>query len=321
MVSKSTSEELYGGPPPMDDAWWKALLADEEKSWALVTREPGSSVESKGKSRTARVDWEYVQEIYERDDPVELQVTGFNRGGLLVEGDSIQGFVPLSHLVDMPGERSEDAREQLLTDYIGKRLPLKVIECDPERGRVVFSQRAALTEPGSRNRVLDRLQEGTRIWGCVTNITDFGVFVDLGGLEGLIHVSELSWGRVRHPSDSLSLGDRVEVYVINVDEERSRVALSIKRLYPNPWDTADERYYAGQVTDAVVTSILPFGAFARLEEGLDGLIHVSELGQPGVKPGDVLCEGQQVRVRVLQVDAAQQRLGLSLQVDEESEEE
>jgi small subunit ribosomal protein S1 len=240
---------------------------------------------------------------------------------LLVEGDSVQGFVPLSHLVDMPGEKSEDAREQLLTDYIGKRLPLKVIECDPERGRVVFSQRAALTEPGSRNRVLDRLQEGTRIWGCVTNITDFGVFVDLGGLEGLIHVSELSWGRVRHPSDSLSLGDRVEVYVINVDEERSRVALSIKRLCPNPWDTADERYYAGQVTDAVVTSILPFGAFARLEEGLDGLIHVSELGQPGVKPGDVLCEGQQVRVRVLQVDAAQQRLGLSLQVDEESEEE
>jgi small subunit ribosomal protein S1 len=303
----------------MDEAWWEALLADEEKSWALVPKEAGSAVESKGKSRSAHIDWGRVQEVYARDDLVELLVAGFNRGGLLVEGDSIQGFVPLSHLVDLPGEKSEDDREQLLSDYVGKTIPLKVIECDPERGRVVFSQRAALTEPGSRNRVLDRLHESARIWGCVTNITDFGVFVDLGGLEGLIHVSELSWGRVRHPSDSLSLGDQVEVYVINVDEERSRVALSLKRLHPNPWDTAAERYYPGQVTDAVVTSILPFGAFARLEEGLDGLIHVSELGPPGIRPADILCEGQQVRVRVLQVDAAQQRLGLSLRVDQEEE--
>lgn len=320
MVSKSTSEEHFGGPPPMGEAWWRALLADEEKSWALVPKEAGAAVESRGKSRSANIDWSYVQEIYERDDLVELLVTGFNRGGLLVEGDSIQGFVPLSHLIDMPGEKPDGDRDQLLGDYVGQSIPLKVIECDPERGRVVFSQRAALTEPGSRNRLLDRLHEGARIWGCVTNITDFGVFVDLGGLEGLIHVSELSWGRVRHPSDSLSLGDQVEVYVINVEEERSRVALSLKRLHPNPWDTAAERYYPGQVIDAVVTSILPFGAFARLEEGLDGLIHVSELGQPGIKPADVLCEGQQVSVRVLQVDAAQQRLGLSLRVDQEPDE-
>jgi small subunit ribosomal protein S1 len=244
-------------------------------------------------------------------------VTGYNRGGLLVEGTDLQGFVPISHLVNMSGEKSEEERERLLSKYVRCALLLKVIECDPERGRVVFSERAALSEPGSRTQLLDALQPGERSCGSVTNITDFGVFVDLGGLEGLIHVSELSWGRVRHPSDTLKLGDRIEVYIINVDCERARVALSLKRLYPNPWETAESRYHTGQLTEATITSILPFGAFARLEEGLDGLIHISEMGLTGehTRPADVLKEGQQVNVRVIQVDAARQRLGLSLQLE------
>ena len=143
----------------------------------------------------------------------------------------------------------------------------------------------------------------------------------MGGLEGLIHVSELSWGRVRHPSDTVGLGDKVEVFVIKVDGERSRVALSLKRLYPNPWESVDNRYQPGQITDAIITSILPFGAFARLEEGLDGLIHVSEMGQTNeaIKPSDLLYEGQQIQVRILQVDATRQRLGLSLCLERQPE--
>ena len=157
------------------------------------------------------------------------------------------------------------------------------------------------------------LLPGQCVSGTVTNITDFGVFVDLGGVEGLVHVSEISWGRVRHPRDVVELGETVQVYVIHVDRDKARVALSLKRLCANPWETAEQRYQPGQMMEAVVTSIVPFGAFARLEEGLDGLIHISEIcpEENLPNPTDVLHEGQLVHVRVLHVDGAKQRLGLS----------
>jgi small subunit ribosomal protein S1 len=163
-------------------------------------------------------------------------------------------------------------------------------------------------------QLLENLVPAERINGTVTNITDFGVFVDLGGLEGLIHVSELSWGRVRHPSEVVKVREDVLVYVISIDQDRQRVALSLKRLNPNPWESADLRYHSGQEVEAVITSVMPFGAFARLEEGLDGLIHVSEMSieDDMTKPADILNEGQRVQVKVLHVDADKQRLGLSL---------
>jgi small subunit ribosomal protein S1 len=314
MVNKPLSKEFMGEPPPMDESWWNALLAEEEKPRGFPGSDSSSPASARKESRQISVNWDYARRIYKEDETIRLQVTGYNRGGLLVEGNELQGFVPISHLVNMSGEKSEEERESLLSKYVRCSLLVKVIECDPERGRVVFSERAALSEPGSRTQLLEALQPGEHSCGSVTNITDFGVFVDLGGLEGLIHVSELSWGRVRHPSDTLRLGDRVEVYIINVDCDRARVALSLKRMYPNPWETAENRYHPGQITDATITSILPFGAFARLEEGLDGLIHVSEMGlaDDSIKPAEILREGQKVQVRVIQVNAAKQRLGLSL---------
>ena len=183
-------------------------------------------------------------------------------------------------------------------------------------------QRAALAEPGSRTQLLHDLGTGDCVTGTVTNITDFGVFVDLGGVEGLIHVSELSWGRVRHPADMVAYGQQVRVHVIKVEQDRSRVALSLKRMYPNPWETAEDRYYPGQLTEAVITSIVPFGAFARLEEGLDGLIHVSEMKAAdgeALDPAAVVQEGQRIQVRVIHVDAGKQRLGLSIQLEEDGE--
>ncbi|NLG71321.1 MAG: S1 RNA-binding domain-containing protein [Chloroflexi bacterium] len=322
MVSKQRYHEIQGGPPPLDESWWEAILSDDEyeagpacQSYASHEK-TGSAYQkpSRQAPEPEPIDWERTIELYEQDCPVELEVHGFNRGGLLVKGDRLQGFVPISHLIDMP--EMKDDPEPWLATYVGKRLLLKVIECEQERGRIVFSERAALAMSGSRNMLLSQLKPGDRVHGTVTNITDFGVFVDLGGVEGLIHVSELSWGRVRHPADVVQLGEYLEVFVINVDRDRNRVALSLKRLYPNPWETAEERYFPGQIIEAVITSIVPFGAFARLEEGLDGLIHITEIcpDAPPKNLGDILHEGQRVRVRVLHVDGSRQRLGLSMRL-------
>jgi small subunit ribosomal protein S1 len=305
----------------MDESWWEAVLTEEETlvgtsaMRAARTAIPGSKWETSrfDQNEDESLDWKQALELYEQDQVVRLIVTGCNRGGLLVSGDRMQGFVPVSHLVEAPC-LVEDV-ERWLASYIDRTLDLKVIECDQERGRVVFSERAAQSSPGSRNMLLRNLTPGNCVSGTVTNITDFGVFVDLGGVEGLVHVSEISWGRVQHPSEVVSLGDQVVVYVISVEPKRARVALSLKRLHPNPWETAEERYYPGQIADAVITSIVPFGAFARLEEGLDGLIHVSEIGSSD-DPDSIasLHEGQQIKVRILHVEATKQRLGLSLKL-------
>jgi small subunit ribosomal protein S1 len=191
-----------------------------------------------------------------------------------------------------------------------------VIECIPEEGRMVFSERAARAEAGKRPALFNTIQPGQQIAGEVTNVTEFGVFVDLGGVEGLIHISELSWGRVSHPSQVCLVGQHVEVLVMEVSPERCRIALSLKRLLPNPWEFAQERYPVNTIVPATVTTLAPFGAFARLEEGLEGLIHASEIPLPPDKTiRDVLLPGKSVQVRVLQVDSARQRLGLSMKIN------
>jgi small subunit ribosomal protein S1 len=326
MVNKRRYHEGIGEPPPpMNESWWEAVLAEDEAQCVARpfrnSRTPGMAnhLEPATAEPTdaAILDWRTAFEIFEQDQVITLIVTGANRGGLLVHGEKLQGFVPVSHLVDVPCQ--ENDLEKWLTRYLDQQLNLKIIECDQERGRVVFSERAAQSRPGSRKELLCSLHPGTCTSGVVTNITDFGVFVDLGGIEGLVHVSEISWGRVQHPSEVVTLGQEVDVYVIQVDQERGRVALSLKRLHANPWETAEKRYFPGQVTDAVVTSIVPFGAFARLEEGLDGLIHVSEFGHNNgaVEMGHLVKEGQHIRVRILHVDAIRQRLGLSLNLNGE----
>ena len=318
MVKKSYSEELQEGSQPLDESWWAAVLAEEEASPSKESK--GRAKPGFGKAHQPDVDWVQARKVYDSDETVTLEVVDYNRGGLLVEGDDLQGFVPISHLVDIPsdsGDQEGEERDHMLRSYLATEMKLKVIECDEERGRVVFSERAALFEPGRRMHLLENLQPSQKIYGTVTNVTDFGIFVDLGGLEGLIHVSELSWGRVRHPTEVLDIGVEVEVYVISIDQERQRVALSLKRLHPNPWEAAEVRYYPGQQVEAQITSVLPFGAFARLEEGLDGLIHVSEMSsdEEEINPSQVVAEGQRVQVRVLHVDAGNQRLGLSLIID------
>lgn len=299
------------GPPPPDESWWASVL-DEESG-------PAPSASPRSNSRQAQPgwgsaeDWVWARELYESDDTVDLPVVGYNRGGLLVEAKTLRGFVPVSHLVDIEQTSDDEKRDQVMQSLVGSDICLKVIEFDPERGRLVFSQRAAEAGPGKRRQLLERLEPGQRVSGRVTNITQFGVFVDLGGVEGLIHVSELSWGRVRHPSDVAACGDEITVAVLSVDKDQARVALSLKELLPDPWKTVDERFHVGDQVEGMVTNVVKFGAFVGIEDGLEGLIHVSEFGEDNFQdPHAVLAEGDRVRVRIIHIDAPARRLGLSL---------
>lgn len=326
MVMNTQNRIKDGGLPPTDDAWWMGILEDVEGRFETISsirdteqkhnKNALSAIDKEVKTDARDLDWEQADDLYRKDQVIEMEVTGHNRGGLLVENKDLLGFVPISHLIQISRKCNEDKDSQKeLEEYHGKNIRLKVIECDPNRGRVVFSERAAQSDTGSRIQLLDELDEGDCVHGYITTITDFGAFVDLGGIEGLIHISELSWGRVRHPSDVVSEGQPIEVCVIQIDRNRSRVALSLKRLLPNPWETAESQYHQGQIIEAVITTVVSFGAFARLESGLDGLIHVSELGNnghEGAKPTDILHEGQRVQVYVLHIDSKRQRLGLSL---------
>jgi len=298
--------------PVYDDGWWASVLAEEENRAVQTV----SSFQKKVESSKPSLDWERAISLYHQDEIVEMTVTGYNRGGLLVVGEGLNGFVPCSHLVDLPFQPNEDRREDTLSVYVRRTLRLKVIECVPEESRMVFSERAARAEAGKRPALFNTIQVGQHITGEVTNVTEFGVFVDLGGVEGLIHISELSWGRVSHPGQICQVGQHVEVQVMEIAPERCRIALSLKRLLPNPWEFAQERYPVNTIVPAVVTALVAFGAFARLEEGLEGLIHASEIPLlPNKKIKDVLLPGQSVQVRVLQVQSERQRLGLSMKID------
>lgn len=288
-----------------DEGWWEAVLADE-------SRFPAAEVPEKAAEPLPEeeifIDWAKAQALYEQDAVVTLNVTGHNRGGVLVEGENLKGFVPFSHLLKMQDEEPGDQRETTLASYAGETLTLKVIECVPEEGRIVFSERAAQAGAGRRRQLFKTLTPGKRVYGDVTNVTDFGVFVDLGGVEGLVHISELSWGRVGHPSDLVQMGSQIEVQILDVSPERCRVALSVKRMHENPWEKAAERYHPNQIVDATVTAQVSFGIFARLEDGIEGLVHTSEM--PAEKQN--IRVGDQIRLRVLHVDPKKQRMGLSM---------
>ena len=290
-----------------DENWWAAVLADEGRYTNDDVPETSANSEE---SAEFSLDWDKAQTLYKQDAVVHLDVIGHNRGGVLVEGDDLKGFVPFSHLLKLQDHLPLDERESTLASYEGETLALKVIECVPEDGRVVFSERAAQAGAGRRRELFSTLERGKRVSGDVTNITDFGVFVDLGGVEGLVHISELSWGRVGHPSEIVQMGSKIDVQILDISPERCRVALSVKRLFDNPWEQASERYLPDQIVSATVSAQVSFGFFARLESGIEGLVHSSEIpsGQ-----GDFQI-GEEVQLRVLHVDTKKQRMGLSLKL-------
>lgn len=325
----TTEVQQYGSSPPLppDEGYWEALLHEGETAadrgaprqqdefWKDFELESGQqdSLTGSNAHNGSQADWEQVQQVFESDTTVELRVIGHNRGGLLVEWNSLRGFIPASQLVDFPVAADSHYRRETLANRIGQTIKLRVIELERLQNRLILSERAAQVAPGTRANVLESICEGEIRQGQVTNLCDFGVFVDLGGLEGLIHISELSWGRVGHPRDILSRGDFIRVYVMQVDQDEGRVALSLKRLRPDPWQTVEQRYYVGQIVEGVITNVVDFGAFACIEEGLEGLIHVSELAEGHfLHPRNVVNEGDTVKACILNIDGRARRLGLSL---------
>ncbi len=247
------------------------------------------------------------------------RVIDYNKGGLIVDVAGIRGFVPISQILNLKREEVASGGESQATaaklqSMKDKELQLKIIEINRAPNRLILSERLAVQEWRQRRReeLLDELKPGEVRKGVVSNLANFGAFVDLGGADGLVHISQLAWSRVNHPSEVLHVGQEVEGQVLSVDKDKKKIALSIKRAEVDPWTTVEQRYTPGQIVTGVVTKIAPFGAFARIE----GLIHLSEL-TPGVDPKTILHEGAQLQLRILRIDAERRRLGLSLRKAEE----
>lgn len=255
--------------------------------------------------------WVEAEELVSREEEITLEVTGMNRGGLLVQFEKLEGFIPNSHIPDIAHTYNQKKITDEKQDLIGTTLTVKPIEVDKQNNKLVFS--AKLVEDGKRKERLEEINPGDVITGRVTNIVDFGVFVDLDGIDGLIHISELSWKRVDHPTKVVDLGDEVEVLVKDVDIERERVSLSRKDIMPNPWEEFAEQYNPGDLIDVEITDIVDFGVFAKVTEGVQGLIHVSELGYTQPEDVDQVVEpGEKVKVKILSIDVDRQRVSLSM---------
>jgi len=258
-------------------------------------------------------DWIRAQELLESGEVREGEVVGHNRGGLLVSFGHLQAFVPQSQIAVLRRGLSREERMERLPSLVGKKLPFKVINVDRRHRRLVVSNRSAIRawRRVQRKRLLEELAERDTVHGTVSSLRDFGAFVDLGGADGLIHISELAWHRVKHPSKVLEEGQEVDVYVLRLDQDRERIGLSLKRLQPDPWTLVEGKYSAGDVVEGEVTHVVDFGAFVRVKEGVEGLVHVSEMAE-GFSPEQIVSKGERVLVRVLRVDAARKRMGLSL---------
>jgi small subunit ribosomal protein S1 len=258
--------------------------------------------------------WRKLQEIYEANEVIEAEVTNYNKGGLLVNLDGVRGFVPASQVTEIRG--GDDAAKQAeMARLIGSSLPLKVIEINRHRNRLILSERQAVQERRDemKERLIGELKEGEIRTGRVSSICDFGAFVDIGGADGLVHLSELSWSRVRHPSEILKVGQEVEVYVLGINAQEKKIALSIKRTQAEPWSRVAAKYEVGQLVRGTVTQLANFGAFARIEDGIEGLIHVSEIADDRVThPKQAVREGQDLLLRIIRIDPQRRRMGLSL---------
>jgi len=264
-------------------------------------------------------DWAMAVELMESQEVCECSVVGFNRGGVLVDVGRIRGFVPNSQLRrDRRVRKDEQSEKQrAFQAMIGETVRAKIIEVSRERNRLILSENAASKEirEAQKAKLMSVMKVGDIFDGQVVNLANFGAFVDIGGIEGLVHLSELSWKRVSKPSDVLQVGDTVKVSVLKIDNEQQRIALSIKRLEADPWTLIEDTYQAGQLVEATVTRLTKFGAFARLNDNnqLEGLIHISEMAEERVEhPREVVNVDDSVMVRIIRVDAEQRQLGLSL---------
>src|SRR3990172_12495009 len=271
--------------------------------------------------------WRSMQEQFDAGVVIEAPVIDHNKGGLIVDC-GIRGFVPISQIVDFPrrpqNDQPRDAAQEIaekLQPFVGRKLRLKILEVNRKANRLILSEKVALYEERreKRDELFSSLQVGQKVTGTVRSIAPFGVFIDLGGIDGLVHKSELSWNKVNNPEAGYKVGDEVEAEVIDINHERGRISLSIRRLQPDPWHSTVADYKVGDVIEGTVTKLVNFGAFVRVRDGLEGLIHISELSQARVThPSDVVREGQALKLKIISLDSERHRLGLSLKQAEEA---
>ena len=260
-------------------------------------------------------DWKRAEELMNNQEVWTGVLADANKGGLIMPFGHLRGFIPASHVVDLPRGLKEDERLTHLQSLLGKEISVKVIEVNHKRRRLVFSQMEAEQEnrAARKEALLRELKEGITRQGVVSGICDFGAFVDLGGADGLVHISELAWFRVRHPSQVVAVGDQIDVYVLHLDDAGKRIGLSLKRLQPNPWSLVDDMYHIGQLVEGVISRVESFGAFVSLEPGIEALLHVSQVtNNPEENPLRHLYEGQKLLMRIISIESGKQRLGLSL---------
>ena len=267
-----------------------------------------------------------MQEQFEAGVIIEAPVIDHNKGGLIVDC-GIRGFVPISQIVDFPrrpqNDQPRDAAQEIaekLQPFVGRKLRLKILEVNRKANRLILSEKVALYEERreKRDELFSSLQVGQKVTGTVRSIAPFGVFIDLGGIDGLVHKSELSWNKVNNPESGYKVGEEVEAEVIDINHERGRISLSIRRLQPDPWHSTVADFNVGDMIDGTVTKLVNFGAFVRVRDGLEGLIHISELSHQRVAhPGDVVHEGQALKLKIISLDSERHRLGLSLKQAEE----
>jgi small subunit ribosomal protein S1 len=263
-----------------------------------------------------QLSWENVERLVESDQVIDSKITGFNKGGLIVAVEGLRGFVPSSQISALRrGQSSGETPEQRWQKMVGQPISVRVIEVDRERRRLILSERAASTESRQsiKERVIEELEEGKVYTGRVTSLANFGAFININGADGLVHLSELSWEHIDHPREVLEVGQEVQVKVINVDREKKRIGLSVRALQEDPWKSRVEKFSVGQLVEGVITRLTKFGAFARLEGDIEGLIHISEISEHRIEhPKEVLKEGEIKNLRVIRIDPEQHRIGLSL---------
>ena len=301
----------------LEDEFKEMTIGDEVPVYVMREDREGNLLLSISRAR-AESDWKYAEELLESQDMFTGTVSGFNRGGVIVKIGQVRGFVPASQLSSesQAMQLTEGEPDNRWMKLMDTELRMKVIDLDRRRNRLILSERVAIREwrREQKERLLESLEENTVCEGVVSSLADFGAFVNLGGADGLIHLSELSWGRISHPSEVVSIGEKIKVMVLNVDQERKRIGLSLRRLLPEPWETVPDRYEVGQVVRGLVTKLVHFGAFARLEDDtIEGLIHISELTERRINhPSEVVAEKQELELRIIRIDTEKRRMGLSL---------
>jgi len=263
-----------------------------------------------------QLSWENVEKLAKNEEVVDSKIIGFNKGGLIAGVEGLRGFVPSSQISAVRRSQSTgDTPEQRFQKMIGQPISVRVIEVDRERRRLILSERAASTESRQsvKERVIDELEDGKVYTGRVTSLASFGAFINVNGADGLVHLSELSWDHIEHPKEVLEVGQEIQVKVINVDREKKRIGLSVRALQDDPWRSRVEKFSVGQLVEGKITRLTKFGAFARLEGDIEGLIHISELSENRIEhPKEVLKEGDVKSLRVIRIDPENHRIGLSL---------